>query len=89
MFKREDAIKAIGEERDYQNNLKKAKDKYNELDYEKSIADFLVFIEYHLTRAKIGIYHLDEAQALDEVRKIGALTVACMETHGIIWRDKK
>jgi hypothetical protein len=75
-MKRTEVYKLIDGERDYQDN------KWNhtkEQDKAHSVADWLLFIEYHLNEANHDIYMLNRNGALEEVRKIAALCVACME----------
>lgn len=51
-------------------------------DKDKSVAEWLNYIEYHLDLAKKNVYNLDKTAALDDIRKITALAVRCMEIHG-------
>jgi hypothetical protein len=39
-------------------------------------------MEYHISKAKEHVYHLDSVGALAEIRKVGALAVRTMEIHG-------
>ena len=72
---RADVYHLIDGEREYQDAV--ASDP--ELDEERSVADWLLFIEEHANRAKERLYHGEWMQALSEVRKVAALAVACME----------
>jgi hypothetical protein len=51
-------------------------------DEEKPPAEWINYIEFHLNKAKSSIYYLDNNQALDELRKVAALAVRCLEIHG-------
>lgn len=78
-MEREQVYKRIDQERNYQD----VKWKNNDVpDDEKSIAEWLNYIEFHLGKAKNEIYYLKHQEALAEVRKIAALAVKCMEVHG-------
>jgi len=50
-----------------------------EKDTEHSLADWLIFIDRHLFNAKYDIYMYSYGHAKEEIRKIAALCVACME----------
>jgi hypothetical protein len=51
-------------------------------DEEKPVAEWINYIEYHLSKAKEKVYHLDTQAALAEIRKVTALGVRTMEIHG-------
>ncbi len=51
-------------------------------DEEKPISEWLNYIEYHLSKAKERVYHLDDEGALNEIRKVTTLGVRAMEIHG-------
>ena len=51
-------------------------------DEEKPPAEWINYMEYHLSKAKDAVYHLQTDDALAEVRKVIALGVRCMELHG-------
>jgi len=82
-MKREDVYKLIDEERDYQDRKWAAQKghPHPKSDFDLAIADWLIYIERVLSKAKDRIYYLKEAEALDEVRKIAAVCVACMENN--------
>jgi len=64
----------IDGEREYQLQrpiIKNAKFPYRDEDH--SIADWLIYMEWHLERAKLYIYNLDFTKALSEIRKVTAL----------------
>jgi hypothetical protein len=49
----------------------------------QSAAAFILFMEHHLTKARaLATTMAGETAALDEIRKVTALGVACMEQHG-------
>ena len=75
-MKREDVYKLIDGERAYQNT--DPHDAGHE-DANRSIADWIIFIEEQVLRAKLNVYNLKYIDALSSVRKIAALAVACME----------
>ena len=64
----------IDNERDYQDNKWGGK----ENDEQHSIADWLIFMEIFLDKAKRALRY-SSADALVNVVKIGALSVACLE----------
>jgi len=74
---RNDVYKLIDGERDYQNN----KPPRPKSDDKTSVAEWLIYIEKHLDLAKDNVYHLNETTALECIRKIAALSVACMENN--------
>lgn len=76
MIPRSEAYAAIDTERSYQDV------KWGPLfdDNEWSVGDWLIFIERYVDEAKNSIGN-DNA-ALDSVRKVAGLAVACMEHHG-------
>ncbi len=75
-MKREDVYKVIDSERDYQDT------KWGgaEHDSKHSVGDFLVYMRNYLTQAeKAYSTELDATGALNALRKVTALGVACME----------
>lgn len=64
----------IDKEREYQ-GLKEG-------DNEHSVGDWLNFMDTYLHDAKRAFTTGGETGALDELRKVTALGVACMEQHG-------
>ncbi len=74
-MKREDVYKLIDGERDYQDSQPPRP----EGDKITPVANWVLYIRQHLGRAADQIYWLDEEAALQEMRKIAALAVACME----------
>ncbi len=47
-------------------------------DAEKSVAEWINYMEYHLSKAKEKVYFLDKGAALDEIRKVTALGINTM-----------
>ena len=74
-MKREDVYKLIDGERDDQDSQPPRP----EVDKITPVANWVLYIRQHLGRAADQIYWLDEEAALQEMRKIAALAVACME----------
>ena len=57
-------------------------------DAQKSVGDYLTFIDHYLTEAKRLLSTKSGThEALDALRKVGALVVACGEWHGLPPRD--
>ncbi len=80
---RETIFKKIDDERAYQDFKWSTEQRPDQVpDKDKSVAEWLNYIEYHLDIAKKNVYQLDKTAALDEIRKVTALAVACMEIHG-------
>jgi len=50
-------------------------------DAAQSVADWIIFIEKQLDEAKERVYQLKKTEALEHIRKIAALAVACMEQN--------
>lgn len=85
---RAQVFSAIDSERDYQEKKwGPNRDEHN------SIADFILFMEHHLANARTAATTLDGRDPksvpimLDYVRKVTALGVSCMETHGAPQRE--
>ena len=79
--KTEEIFKAIWDEREYQ------KAKWGD-DTNKSIGDFLVFIDCYLNKAKDNYTDINHSEhPLHTIRKIATLCVAAMERHGVRARD--
>ena len=73
----------IDAERDYQDSRWDLREKFNTTpDNEKSIAEWILYMEHHLNLAKGFVYSLNEHSALAEIRKVTALGVRAMEIHG-------
>lgn len=82
-MKREDVYKLIDGEREYQNS-KPPRPKYDE---DTSVGEWLIYIRHHLSKATESVYKLNERSALECVRKIAALAVACMENNETPYRQ--
>lgn len=74
---RADVYRALDSERVYQDKKHEAA-----RDASTPIAEWVTFMEYHLAQVKLQLYGLSRPKALEEVRKVTALGVACMEHHG-------
>jgi len=57
-------------------------------DKKNPVAAFLTFMRYHMRRAEELASTMSDADAaLDQIRKVTTLGVACMETHGAPARE--
>ena len=82
-MEREHVYKRIDAERKYQDlRWNSALREGDVPDEEKPVAEWLNYIEYHLSKAKDCNYHLRKDDALEELRKVAALAVRAMEIHG-------
>ena len=82
-MERSDVYRCLDTERDYQDlRWTPRREKNDTPDAEKPPAEWINYIEYHLTQAKNGVYMLNEKEALAQVRKVAALAVRCLELHG-------
>jgi hypothetical protein len=79
-MERTKVYKLIDTERTYQDTVRRQNEKDAREDHEKSIADFLLYIEFTLKKAKKSVYELNEREAMSYVRKIAGLSVAAMES---------
>jgi hypothetical protein len=71
---------ALDTERGYQT------EKWGQSEHE--VATFIVFMEHHLQKARrLVSEHPSDVRALEELRKVTALGVACFEQHGVSHRD--
>lgn len=76
---RNDVYNAINSERDYQD----AKWGGPSHDATKSVAHFLTYMRHFMAKADSAMTtEIGEAAALEEMRKVVALGVACFEQHG-------
>lgn len=73
---REQVFTLIDGEREHQNALPHHS---HQQDANTSVAAWIIYMEHMLAAAKDRIYFLDQPAALEYVRKIAALAVACME----------
>jgi len=82
-MERKEVYNRIDGERDYQDSRWDLRDKFNSpVDEEKSIAEWILYMEHHLEMAKAFVYTLNGTEALAEIRKVTALGVRTMEVHG-------
>lgn len=77
-MERKNVYKVIDSEREYQIH-RHVVHVTPHRDEDHSVADWLIYIKNHIQRAEAQLYMLNTDRALDEVRKITALGVACME----------
>jgi hypothetical protein len=80
-MKRKEVYEAIDSERDYQDLRWGLTDDAKYVSYEPS--QFLIDIEIHLNKAKLLNYNIDKVGVMNELRKIGALSVKCGEVHNM------
>lgn len=84
-MERKNVYKLIDEEREYQDS----KPPRPEGDAVTPVASWLIYIEKKLDEAKEKIYFLDKDSALERIRQIAALSVACMEYNETKSRKEK
>lgn len=77
---REDVYRIIDGERDYSDGIWESEDK---VDSEKSVAEWLVYMRYHLDQAFNDVYMMSDECAMSQVRRIAGLAVACMEYNEV------
>lgn len=92
-MERKFVYKLIDGERNYQDSKwdKFAESRngiYSEPDENKSVSEWIIYMEKLLNDAKNRVYHLDKDGALEFIRKTTAVGVACMEVHGCPPREK-
>lgn len=51
-------------------------------DKDKSPAEWLNYIEQHVSVAKTAVYYLNKEEVMNEIRKIATLAVRALEIHG-------
>ena len=79
-MQRADVYKLIDGERDYQDSL--GPDRRLPSEVPHSVGDYLVMLDTYLRKAKNAwTYCPGVTAALDQIRKIGAIAVHCMEDH--------
>jgi hypothetical protein len=81
-MKRKEVYKRLDAERKYQDIVGESGRRGDTPDEEKPVAEWVNYIEYHLSKAKDYVYHLRKDNALEELRKVAALAVRAMEIHG-------
>lgn len=87
-MKREEIYNRIDGERNYQDEAWGTRRTLDGTpDKDKPVAEWINYIEYHISKAKDKVYHLDTLGATDELRKVAALAVRAMEIHGCPMRD--
>ncbi len=75
---RESVYKIIDGERDYQGDLWNHQDSFN------SVGDFITYMDVYLIKAKQAYTEKEGAEpALDVLRKVVTLGIACFEIHGV------
>lgn len=70
-------------ERDYQ----VSKWGEDESEWHKSPAEFVLYMEHHLAKAREATTHGDDISAMEQIRKVTALGVAAMELNGCAARS--
>ena len=78
---RRNAYRAIDSERDYQDH-KFSVERTDREATDRSLDEFILYIQQYAAEAGALTTHEDEDEALEFVRKIGALCVGCMEQNG-------
>ncbi len=83
---RDDVYDAIDSERDFQDNFIAQKG----LNQFKSVGEFLTLIRVYSNKAdNAWTYNGGDSSSLEEIRKIAAICVACMENHGVKKRETR
>lgn len=83
MRARQAAYAAINSERDYQDNKFRGAREATD----RTLDEFILYIKQYASEAGALSTHGDEDEALEFVRKVGALCVGCMEKHGAPRRE--
>lgn len=85
------AFDAINSERAYQDKRWAGYEEHNgnvRTDpIDRSLDEFILYIKQYADEAGHLTTHGDEAEALNFVRKVGALCIGCMEKHGAPRRE--
>jgi hypothetical protein len=80
---RREVYDRIDTEREYQELRWEDENKEREvLDYDKSPAEWLNYMEHHMSEAKKANYFLNKEETLAQIRKVVALGVRALEVHG-------
>lgn len=83
-MERSEVYKIIDEERDYQEW------RWPRPAHNHSITEYLVYMRHYVNKALDKVSTSDgDKVALEDVRKIAALAVACMEENGAVGRMEK
>lgn len=80
-MKRKEVIDCLESERDYQDEKWGSPQKEDYISFPMS--HFILDIEAHLNKMKIFCYDTDTDGVMNEMRKIGALSVKFGEVHGM------
>jgi len=87
-MERQEVYSRIDTERQYQDLRWSPRREKNETpDESKPPAEWINYMEFHLSEAKKEVYFLNEEEALAQVRKVAALAVRCLEIHGCPERE--
>lgn len=86
MSTRSQVYAALNSERAYQDKRWSAEE-YGAEAIDRSLDEFILYIQQYAAEAGALATHGDEAEALNFVRKVGALCVGCMERHGAPQRE--
>lgn len=79
-MERKKVYEVINSEREYQIHRHVAQATPHR-DKDHSVADWLIYMKEHIRRAEKHLYSLNQNRALNEIRKVTALGVACMENN--------
>jgi hypothetical protein len=80
MTRRHEVFNIIEKEREYQNTRW---DDGEHSDEGKSVAEWVLYLDHLVAKAKASVYELNEKEAMTAVRNIAAVAVACME-HNVV-----
>ncbi len=87
---REEVFLALNSEREYQDwlfdGLRHNRQARSAID--RTLDEFILYIVQYAQEAAALTTHGDETEALHFIRKVGALTVGCMEAHGAPHRER-
>ncbi|MEA3295872.1 MAG: hypothetical protein U9Q27_01885 [Patescibacteria group bacterium] len=82
-MERKEVYKKIDDERTYQDLKWGDRMEINGVkDADKPLSEWINYIEFHLSKAKAAIYHLNAQEAKAELRKVTAIGVRALEIHG-------
>lgn len=87
-MEKQEVYRILDNERWYQDTVRKENKNETRDDAEKSVSEFILYMEYTLDKAKKAIYMLNEAEALALIRKTTALGIATGEAFGFPERLK-
>jgi len=86
-MERTEVYRRLDNERQYQDTIRKENERETRNDNEKSVAEFILYMENKLNEAKDRIYNLNQECALDSLRKVTALGIAAGEAFGFPERN--